>query len=169
MIFETERLKARLLEKTDIDLFFELMSNPNVMDPIPHEVFSREESNAKLAMLMLGDMTSDIRVWSLTEKENNDFIGLVGLLINDEGDQEIAYRLIERYWGVGYGTEIAKGLIQFAFEKFNATKVTADVNIENIKSAKILNKFFHPVREFYNKKDKCTDRRYEIGRGEWFV
>jgi len=43
-------------------------------------------------------------------------------------------------------------------------KITADVNIENIASAKILNKFFKPVREFFNENDNCTDRRYELYR-----
>lgn len=86
---------------------------------------------------------------------------------NDEGDEEIAYRFLEKYWGIGYGTEIAKGLIDHAFQTTAITRITADVNITNLKSAKILNKFFTPVREFYNPKDKCTDRRYHLERLDW--
>jgi hypothetical protein len=35
---------------------------------------------------------------------------------------------------------------------------------ENITSAKILNKFLKPVREFFNNDDNCIDRRYELFR-----
>ena len=35
MILETERLEEKELNKNDTDLFFELMSNSNVMHPIP--------------------------------------------------------------------------------------------------------------------------------------
>ena len=141
MIFETQRLTVRLLNKNDGDLFFELMSNPNVMNPIPQKIFTRKESDAKLAELISKVETSNTIIWSLTESGNNKLIGICGFLKNDENDDEMAYRLIERYWGKGFGTEIAKGLIDYSFEKLKVNKITADVNIENIKSSKILEKF----------------------------
>lgn len=167
MIFETERLRVRKLNKNDSELFFELMSNPNVMKPIPQKVFSKTESNTKLAELISAEKSSKIKIWSLTEKENNSLIGICGFLKNDENDDEIAYRLIERFWGKGYGTEIAKGLIEYSFQILNFEKITADVNTENKKSARILEKFMNPVREFFNKKDNCTDRRYKITKTDY--
>lgn len=162
MIFETERLLVRKLNENDSDSFFELMSNPNVMNPIPQKVFSRIESDSKLTELISLEKSSELKIWSLTEKGKNTLIGFCGFLKNNENDDEIAYRLIERFWGKGYGTEIANGLIDYSFEILNLDRITADVNIENEKSSKILRKFMNPVREFYNKKDNCTDRRYEI-------
>jgi len=41
-------------------------------------------------------------------------------------------------------------------------KITADINTDNKKFSRILEKFMNPVREFLNKEDNCTDRRYEI-------
>jgi len=80
----------------------------------------------------------------------------------DEGDRELGYRFRVEYWGKGYGTEVTKGLIDFCFQDLKIEKITADVNVENIASTKILNKFLKPVREFFNEKDNCTDRRYEL-------
>ncbi len=163
MVFKTERLIVRKLREEDSDLFFELMSNPNVMNPIPQEIFTREESDSTLKKLIeFEENGGDKKIWCLTEKDNPSFIGFGGLLKNDENDDEIAYRLIERYWGKGYGTEIAKGLIDYSFENLNYTKITADVNISNVKSVRILEKFLIPVKEFYNVEDDCTDRRYEL-------
>ena len=162
MIFKTERLLVRKLNKNDSELFFELMSNPNVMNPIPQKVFTRIESSTKLTELISLEKSSKTKIWSLTEQGNDSFIGICGFLKNNENDDEIAYRLIERFWGKGYGTEIAKGLIEYSFEILNFKKITADVNTDNKKSSKILEKFMNPVREFFNKEDNCTDRRYEI-------
>lgn len=167
MIFETERLLIRKLNKDDSELFFELMSNPNVMNPIPQKVFSKIESDTKLTELISLEKSSKTKIWSLTEKENDSLIGICGFLKNNENDNEIAYRLIERFWGKGYGTEIAKGLIDYSFEILNFEKITADVNTANKKSSKILEKFLKPVREFFNKKDNCTDRRYEITKTDY--
>ncbi|MCH2225698.1 MAG: GNAT family N-acetyltransferase, partial [Crocinitomicaceae bacterium] len=95
------------------------------------------------------------------------FIGIAGFLRNDEHQEEIAYRLKTAFWGVGYGTEIAEGLLQFGFEECKMELITADVNTENHRSAKILSKFFTPVREFYNNNDQCFDRRYALKREDW--
>ena len=84
------------------------------------------------------------------------------MLVNDEGHDEIGYRLREQYWRKGYGTEIAAGLIDYCFNELKFSMLTADVNTENVPSVKILEKFMKPVREFYNENDQCTDRRYKV-------
>lgn len=167
MIFKTARLIVRKLNEDDSKLFFELMSNPNVMHPIPQKVFTRIESDAKLSELIALEKYSNTKIWSLTEKGNDSLIGICGFLKNDENDNEIAYRLIERFWRKGYGSEIAKGLIEYSFDILNFDKITADVNIANIKSSRILDKFMNPVRDFFNKVDNCTDRRYEITQNKY--
>lgn len=168
MIFETERLRVRKLNTNDAVLFFEFMSDPNVMNPIPRKVLSRIESNTKLTELISLEKSSKTKIWSLTEKEKGSLIGICGFLKNDENDDEIAYRLIERFWGKGYATEIAKGLIEYSLENLNFEKITADVSTDNKKSSKILEKFMTPVREFFNKEDHCTDRRYEITKTSYY-
>ena len=167
MIFETERLYARRLEKNDEVAFFELMSNPNVMNPIPQKTYDKTESVSKLAELILLEKSSDTKIWSLCIKGSNDLIGICGVLKNDENEDEIAYRIIETFWGNGYGTEIAKGLIDFCFLQMKSELITADVCVENVKSVKILNKFFAVQKEFFNVEDNCTDRRYIVRKENW--
>jgi RimJ/RimL family protein N-acetyltransferase len=167
MIFETERLQVRPLNSEDSDLFFELMSNPNVMHPIPQNVFTRAESNSKLNELIRLEKSSNTKIWGLAKKKHNALIGFCGFLKNNENDDEIVYRLIERFWGIGFGTEIAKGLIEYAFDMLDIEKITADVNLENKKSSKILEKFMKPVSKFFNEKDNCMDRRYEITKSAY--
>jgi [ribosomal protein S5]-alanine N-acetyltransferase len=167
MIFESTRLYVRQLQESDEAAFFELMSNPSVVNPIPQKAFNKAESVSKLAELMLLEKTSDTKIWCLCKKGCNDLIGICGVLKNDEKDDEIAYRIIERFWGNGYGTEITKGLIDFCFAKMKSELVTADVCVENVRSVKILSKFFTVQKEFFNVEDNCMDRRYILKKENW--
>ncbi len=170
MIFETERLLVRVLDKGDRDAFFDMMGNPKVMNLIPRPVMTREESDDFLNKLMFSKAFDiDKQVSAIVEKKSSNFIGLCAFLKNDEQDDEIGYRLREQFWRQGYGTEITKGLIQYGFEVMKTPKITADVHIENIGSIKILEKFFQPVNEFFNEDDNCIDRRYELLKKEWKV
>lgn len=167
MIFETERLTIRPLQLSDADAFFDMMGNPNVMNPIPQKVMTREESDANLNKFLNPKGVPGKQVWGIDEKSSGEFIGLCALLKNDENEDEIGYRLREKHWGNGYGTEIARGLISYSFEVLKFEKITADVNTKNITSIKILDKFLTPVKEFFNKNDNCTDRRYALERKDW--
>ncbi len=167
MIFETSRLYVRQLEINDEAAFFELMSNPNVMSLIPQKTFNKAESISKLNELISLEKLSDTRIWSLCEKGSNHLIGICGILKNEEQEDEIAYRLIENFWGNGYGTEIAKGLIDYCFINLKSNYITADVCIDNVKSVKILNKYFTIKKEFFNSEDNCMDRRYILKKENW--
>lgn len=167
MIFKTKRLIVRPLHIKDKEVFFDMMSNPKVMHPIPQETMDRETSNLHFDKHLNASMISDTKVWAIDLRSGVDFIGIAAYLKNDQNEDEIGYRLREQYWGMGYGTEIAKGLIDYGFNDLKLDLVTADVNIENEKSVKILDKFFKRDIEFYNSKDKCIDRRYKLYRDQW--
>lgn len=99
---------------------------------------------------------------AVVTKSETEFIGLCAFLKNNENDEEIGYRLREKYWRMGFGTEIAKGLIKFGFEQLKMNKITADVDIRNLHSVKILEKIMNPTKAFFNETDNCIDKRYEI-------
>lgn len=46
MIFQTERLTILPLKEADRTAFFDMMSNYNVMSPIPRPVMNKAESDA---------------------------------------------------------------------------------------------------------------------------
>ncbi len=138
-IFETERLLIRTLIKDDADDYFDMMSNPNVMNPIPRNVMTRGESDSHLNNLV--NTVSDTTAWAIEIKSEKNFIGLCAFLINNENENEIGYRLREKYWKKGFGTEVTTGLLKYGFEQMKMNKITADVDIRNLNSVKILEKF----------------------------
>lgn len=167
MIFETTRLYVRRLEENDEAAFFELMSNPNVMNPIPQKPFDKAQSSSKLSELIVLEKSSDTKIWCLCKKGSNNLIGICGVLKNEKQEDEIAYRIIETFWGNGFGTEITKALIDYCFLNMKSDLVTADVCIDNVRSVKILNKFFTPQNDFFNADDNCMDRRYSLRKENW--
>lgn len=154
--------------QSDQGAYFDMMNNPNVMSLIPRKTMSRIESDQHLTNFIdKPDSQAKTKVWAIELKSENEFIGLCAFLKNNENDDEIGYRLREKYWGVGYGTEITKGLIDFGFKHLNTDLITADVYVDNLRSVKILEKYFKRDIEFFNTEDKCTDRRYKLTRKEW--
>ncbi len=165
IIFQTARLDIRTFKLADKNYFVELVTKPEIIEPVPQSPMPAEEIEERFAKAInpqgaiLENQTS---IWAVCEKGREEVIGLCALLRNDENDRELGYRFRVEYWRKGYGTEVTKALIDFCFQDLKLEKITADVNVANSASAKILNKFLNPVREFFNEKDNCTDRRYEL-------
>lgn len=169
-IFETERLIIRRLESVDKKYFAELFTDPKILEDIPQKAFTENQITDrfnKSLNLNLIDLNTQKCSCGIYEKAIPEMIGLALFLINENGDKELGYRFRPKYWRKGYGTEITKGMLKYYFQQMNVSKVTADVNISNVGSVKILDKFMRPVKEFFNVRDNCTDRRYEIEKNSW--
>lgn len=168
MHIQTRRLYTRELIEADREDFFDMMGNPNVMNPIPQKAMNPAESDAMLDKLMHDKkFRADKTVRAICLEGNTEFMGLAGLLRNDNREGEIAYRLREKFWGQGYGTEIAYGILLYGFETLHEPIMTGDVNITNAASVAILNKFLTPGETFFNEKDQCTDQRFRLNSEEW--
>ncbi|MFT5777540.1 MAG: ribosomal-protein-alanine N-acetyltransferase [Crocinitomicaceae bacterium] len=167
MIFETERLVIRPLRLADREAFYDMMSNPNVMNPIPRDVMDRKTSDEHFEKHLNSSTKAETKVWAIASKDGITLLGIAAFLKNDKKEDEIGYRLREKFWGVGYGTEVTKGLIDHGFHSLNIELIAADVNTANERSVRILDRFFNRDSEFYNPEDKCTDRRYKVSREEW--
>jgi len=152
----------------DAECFFDLMGNPKVMNPIPLPECTREQSELKLKELILNqEQPGEKKIWAVSLKYEKELIALCGLLINNDNEPELAYRIREKYWSNGYGTEIAEGLISYCFTHLQKELITADVWLENPKSMAILNKFMTPKNDFYNEEFQCHDRRFVLYKKDW--
>lgn len=167
IVFETERLVIKRLELLDKEKFTTLLTDPKILDLIPQKPFTEAQVSERFfenLQVKRSDLTEKKCVCGIFEKGNPELIGLALFLINENNENELGYRFRVEAWGKGYGTETTQGMLDYYFTILKVDKVTADVNIENLGSVKILSKFMKPVKEFFNTRDQCTDRRYEIKR-----
>ncbi|MCG8306878.1 MAG: GNAT family N-acetyltransferase [Cytophagales bacterium] len=81
-------------------------------------------------------------MWKIIGKETGLFLGVAGMTLSADRFRlgEIYYKLLPKYWGKGYATEVSKGLIKAGFEQFNLHRVEAGVAIDNVPSIRVLEK-----------------------------
>lgn len=158
-------MAVRQLEHSDFDAFYDMQGNDNVMRYVK-DTLSYEEAKEELDRFIgyYDDNDRFFNAWAVIGKKSSHFLGMCGVYENEHGETEIFYRFRERYWGQGYGKEIAMRLIDYCTETLGLTDLTAYVDPRNIGSVKILEMRMRPVREFYSEKFKCIERVYKLSQ-----
>lgn len=139
MIFETERLIVRKLKNEDFEPFHEMQSNPNVMRFVRGKPMTYEENKKELPELIqkYNETTNDYWIYAIKRKKDSEFVGTIAFVKDDEGEDEIGYRFLEKYWRNGYAKEVLNGMIIYA-KKSGFKKLIACVSPENLASEKII-------------------------------
>ena len=163
MIFETERLLIRKLILDDLHAFHELESNPLVLKYATGEPKLFNDNRKELVSLIskYKQPENDFWIYAIERKKDKCFIGTVAL-VKDNLDDEIGYRLLEKYWKLGYGSEVCLGLISYC-KKIGLEKIIGYVVDENIASAKILEKNnFKIVKKFISDDIKLPETKFVL-------
>jgi RimJ/RimL family protein N-acetyltransferase len=141
IILETTRLILRHQVIEDLDDLWALYQNPNITRYIPDAPRSREEAREELEWHMHGHpRRPELGLWATTHKETGRFIGRCGLLpweIEGVQEVEVAYTISEGFWGKGLASEAARGIVQYAFDDLNLTRLVCLIEPENIASQKV--------------------------------
>ena len=163
IIFETERLLVRKLLMSDLKSFHAMQSNPKVMQYVTGEVKSIDKHKKELSELIekYDKKNNSFWIYAAEEKLTKSFVGTCAL-IKDGDDDELGYRFLEEYWGLGYGLELCKGLIGYCKE-LGFPKLIGYVVDINIASSKILAKCdFKIVEKGLDPNLKIPDTKYEL-------
>ncbi|RMG17194.1 MAG: N-acetyltransferase [Bacteroidetes bacterium] len=167
ILFETKRLYVRELVMEDWPAFHQMQSNPRVMRYTGTAPMTEAESRKDLQAVIqaYSQENNTFWVWAALRKEDHAMAGTCALVQNEEGEQEIGYRLLETYWGNGYGLEMTRGLVAYALNELQLPVLVAYVDTRNLPSIRILEgSGFRLLREFYNQAEGCTDRLYRVTR-----
>ncbi len=162
VIFETKRLRARKLLMSDFEPFHEMHSNVNVMQYVRGKAMTYEENRKELPTLIkkYEDPENDFWIYAVERKEDSNFVGTVALVKDDQDDDEIGYRFLEKYWKNGYGFEITEGLVNHC-RKIGISKIIANVVNKNEASTKIIKKLgFDFVGDFVSEDLKLPERKF---------
>lgn len=139
---ETERLLLKLYEEKDRESFVSLLTDERVMKYVDKGVMSMEAAEAlwnKIAGLYGQGVDT---IWAVFEKESGAYLGNASIRPRPEKpvDWEIGYYLVTEAWGRGFGTELARRLVEHGFEELKLGEVFATVDYENGPSRRILEK-----------------------------
>jgi ribosomal-protein-alanine N-acetyltransferase len=141
IILETPRLLFRHLELTDLDSLYALYGDPEVTRYIPDAPKTFTETQEELEWFLNGHpKRPELGLWATIHKPSGKFIGRCGLLpwtIDGQDEVEVAYAIARDTWGQGLGTEAARGILQYAFERLGLTRLICLVEQENQASIKV--------------------------------
>jgi RimJ/RimL family protein N-acetyltransferase len=73
-------------------------------------------------------------------EHDNAAVGMVGIDCSTSDNAELGYWLGVEHWGRGFGTEAARGAIDFFFEEFDEDHLYAGARVTNPASRKVLEK-----------------------------
>lgn len=142
---ETERIRLRLIDRSDLDSIHTLHSLPetdkyNALG-IPNSI---EETKAIIEPWIKENRSEEIKnyTFAIDNKSNGKFMGLFGLKIGHQKYKraEVWYKIHSDYWKKGYATEALKAIIDFGFDALKLHRIEAGCAVENIGSIKVLEK-----------------------------
>lgn len=164
MIYETERLIIRKLKNEDIAPFHEMQANHNVMKYTDSAIKSYDENVIDLQQVIdyYDKVNNDFWIYAVDRKSDKEFLGTIALIKDDENNDEIGFRYLEKYWNNGYAYEALIGLINHA-KKLKIKELVAAVIIKNSASAHIIKKAgFKMMKEYICKDLNLPERLYKI-------
>lgn len=169
MVFETERLILRKINRDDFENWYEILSDAKTMRyyPAPYD---------RAGVQRWMDWTLDnyarygFGLWAVILKENGRFIGDCGITMQNIHGQmlpEIGYHIHKDYWRRGYASKAALKCMEFAFEICEFPAVYSYMKHDNAASWGVAVKNgMHLIEEYADPVNEKT-RVYAITREEW--
>jgi RimJ/RimL family protein N-acetyltransferase len=137
----TDRLDLRPITMADADRLAVLHADARVMNLLQHGVLSRAESDALVATYEAEWPALGFGNWTATERATGQLVGLGGLRVHT-GDYGVAIRLAftPEAQGKGYGPELGRAALAFAFDVAKLDRVVALTRSDNLPSQRSLEK-----------------------------
>lgn len=157
LTFDSERLKLRPLEESDLDMVIEQWTDPDVTRYVAERTYSPEELAEEMPVITRRCAGGCIGIWCVIDKATGEKLGSAILLpmpveLDDTdwdlvtgddippGDIEIGYVLKRSAWGRGVATEACRRLLRFAFEETPLQVLVATIDPANHASRRVLEK-----------------------------
>ena len=146
---ETSRIRLRQYRDTDFPHIVDLHTDPRVMRHLTMGVpETLEDTRAFVARTVRYQERFAKRLGVLTAEllHTGEFIGWFFLrpdeadgVVNDR-ELELGYRLVQRFWGQGFATEVSRELLRRAFDDLGADGVYATATTDHVASQRVMQK-----------------------------
>ncbi len=140
---ETDRIRLRKPSVRDIPKILEYANNPKISETtlnIPHP-YGEKDAVFWINMANQGFEDRSRFVFAICQKSTDDFIGGIGLRINQRFNRaEMGFWIAEPFWNNGYVTEASGKILEFGFEELGLNKIIANHFLNNRASGKVMEK-----------------------------
>lgn len=163
MIFETQRLYLREMNRSDFESLCKILQDEETM--FAYEgAFNDTEAQEWLDKQIARYQKWGYGLWAVILKETGEMIGQCGLTMQTWKDQEvleIGYLIQRQYWHNGYAIEAAIACKKYAFEVLDAKEVCSIIRDTNTASQKVAVRNGMSVRDRWIKHYRGVDMPHE--------
>jgi RimJ/RimL family protein N-acetyltransferase len=154
-ILETERLLLREFALEDVEAFFRMVSDPDVIRYTGDGAKTIEEARKGLEERPLQDYRKHgYARWVTVYKPTGRVIGFAGLkYLDDVKEVDLGYRFFKEYWGRGIATEASRPIVAYGFDVLRLSRMIAFADIENKASIRVLEKVGFRFEQFTTYRD----------------
>jgi RimJ/RimL family protein N-acetyltransferase len=130
---ETERLTLRPFGEADVQAYFELSQDPDVMRYVgDRRVPTFQETWRAVAGLIGHWAMRGYGQWAIEERSSGQLIGRTGIINPaDWPGPELGYLLGRAWWGRGYATEAAQAAMDWGFEQIRFGDLLSLIDPDN--------------------------------------
>lgn len=139
MIFRSERLYTRFFTMEDLDVFYRLNGDEEVVRYI-RTPKSYEECRAFLEQIIqwYTDVPVNWRV-AVASLDTREVVGSFAFIpVGNTDELQLGYSFLPKYWGQGFATEITIAGARYAFDMLGLDSIAAITEEPNIPSQKVL-------------------------------
>ena len=143
---ETERIIFRQLTENDIENWSEFFVNNDRLHFLGITDLSKDNytlAQEWITKQLERNKNGEMGHLAAIEKSTGELIGLSGIIpriVLDQPEFEIAYSLKPRYWGKGFGSEMAIQMKKYGFENKIAERFISIIEINNVDSINVAKK-----------------------------
>lgn len=169
---ETERLKFRLLEKTDFEDWLPLFQVEKVAEFLAFDTsLSATELCEAWFQKIFHRYENDLGGMNVLEdKITGKLVGQCGLLVQEvEGESrlEIGYSILPEFWRNGFASEAAQKCKDYAFENDFSEELISMVHVDNIASEKVARKNGMQLEKTLPDYKGCPANIFKIEKRKW--
>ncbi len=140
-MIETDRIHFRKYTLDDLPVLIAQRTVPEVARYIGGLELQTPEFVEKRLKFSIDNHRNGLGMCAMILKETGENIGWSGLQpLEDSGEIEVGYGMLEEFWGRGLGFECAEGWLKYGFETIGLDRIVAVAKKENIGSWRIMEK-----------------------------
>lgn len=140
MILQTRRLTLREFNVSDARNMFLLNADPEVLRYTGDVSFTDSADAGNFLQKYSDYKRNGYGRWAVIETDSNEFLGWCGLKLHENGETDIGFRLMKKYWNRGFATEAAKACLDYGFGKLKLESIIGRAMKDNLASIRVLEK-----------------------------
>jgi RimJ/RimL family protein N-acetyltransferase len=140
-VLYTLHLTLHPCDATDIERLHGHWTAPDVRRYLwDGQIVSQETVGTFVQASLTSSRTHHYGLWMLLHQPERTFCGVCGLRNGRLAWPELLYSIAPEYWGRGFATESARGVLRHAFTELGLQGVVATVDQPNLASMRVLEK-----------------------------